>query len=125
MIAIVCGGRDFTDAARMKAVMDKAVHTLGVETIIEGAALGADTLAYEWAMAHGGVSVIHVPADWAKYGRAAGAIRNATMLRILLGGDPDTKRAVFAFPGGNGTKNMVALARSPDAVKGRVRVIEL
>ena len=124
MIAIVCGGMDFTDAARMKAVMDKAVHTLGLEIIIEGGAKGADTLAYEWALA-AGISIIRVPANWDKHGNAAGPIRNALMLRILLGGDKDTKRAVFAFPGGAGTKHMVGLATSPEARMGRVRLIEL
>lgn len=130
MIAIVCGGRDYTDAARVKSVLDAAVTRLGLEAIIEGAAPGADTLAKEWALARGDISVIDVPADWdgwAAKGRrgAAGAVRNALMLDILLGDAMGSERAVIAFPGGSGTANMLALANSPKARAGNVRVIKV
>lgn len=125
MIAIVCGGRDFTDAARVAAVLDKAVHTLGLWCIIEGECptpVNADKIARDWAIA-AGLCVIQVPGWKDANGRFCGPERNALMLKILLGGDKDTKRGVFAFPGGNGTKNMVGLARSPAA--RNVRVIEI
>lgn len=128
MIAIVCGGRDFTDAARVAAVLDKAVHTLGLWCIIEGECptpVNADKLARDWALARGDICVIQVPGWKDATGRFCGPERNAMMLQILLGGDRDTKRAVFAFPGGSGTKNMIGLARSPEAKMGRVRLIEL
>jgi len=72
--------------------------------IIQGGAKGADECARRWANEHSvGCETYH--ADWKKYGKAAGPIRNRKMLDL---GNPDL---VIAFPGGNGTQNMVALAR--------------
>jgi hypothetical protein len=45
------------------------------------------------------------PADWEKYGKAAGPIRNQ---QILVEGKPDL---VVAFQGGRGTANMVSRAQ--------------
>lgn len=140
MIAIVCGGRDYTDAARVKSVLDAAVTRLGLEAIIEGGngrllpdgrvEKGADLLALEWAKQRGDISWIDVPADWdgwAAKGRreAAGPVRNALMLDILLGDAMGSERAVIAFPGGSGTANMLTLANSPRAQAGNVRVIKV
>jgi hypothetical protein len=47
--------------------------------IIHGNAAGADTLAADVAKRHG-FEVIAFPADWKRYGRAAGPIRNRQML---------------------------------------------
>jgi hypothetical protein len=71
--------------------------------LIEGGARGADRLAREWAKAHG-VTVETYEAEWQRYGRGAGPIRNDTMIRD---GDPDL---VVAFPGGSGTADMVRRA---------------
>ena len=57
-------------------------------------------------LAANGVVVEEFKADWDKFGRAAGPIRNAQMLRE---GKPDL---VVAFPGGRGTANMVAQAKA-------------
>lgn len=127
MMAIVCGGRDYTDRARVKRVLDAAVERMGLWCIIEGEGTGADALALEWARARPDISVIAVPADWdgwAAKGRreAAGPVRNSLMLDILLGGDGP--RAVIAFPSsGPGTKNMLALANSRKAREKGVKVI--
>jgi hypothetical protein len=45
------------------------------------------------------------PAQWDRYGEAAGPIRNAWMLEF---GKPDL---VVAFPGGRGTADMISKAR--------------
>lgn len=52
-----------------------------------------------------GIRVQKFPADWDRYGKAAGGIRNSQM---LIEGKPDL---VVAFPGGNGTRDMVLKAR--------------
>ena len=44
-------------------------------------------------------------AQWTKYGKSAGPIRNAEMLRF---GKP---QLVVAFPGGDGTENMIGQAK--------------
>ncbi len=127
MIAIVCGGRDYANAERVNEVLDAAVTRLGLETIIEGECpteVNADKLARDWALARGDIGVIAVPATgrWPE----AGPIRNALMFAILIGGDDrERKRGVICFPGGKGTANMATLARSPDAVRAGVKLIEV
>lgn len=73
-------------------------------TIIHGACRsGADLWADEWAVVNW-TQIEEYPADWAKYGRAAGPIRNR---RMISEGKPDL---VLAFPGGRGTSDMVRRA---------------
>jgi hypothetical protein len=72
--------------------------------IINVAAKGVDSVADEWAVVNW-VPSIQFPADWTKYGKKAGYIRNKQMLDE---GKPDL---VIAFPGGHGTANMVKLAK--------------
>lgn len=76
-------------------------------TVIEGDARGADRLAGEWAEEQG-EQPLRFPADWEKYGRAAGPIRNQQMLDE---GRPDL---VLAFSRditkSKGTKDMVTRA---------------
>jgi len=78
---IVCGGRDFKDA-------DWLLKVLNVKAWAESREIACETY----------------PADWDKHGKAAGPIRNQEMLDQ----HPDF---VLAFPGGNGTADMVARAR--------------
>lgn len=75
-----------------------------IAVVIHGAAPRVDTWAGEWAEARG-LSVLRFPADWNRYGRRAGPLRNAQMLAEGL------PHIVLAFPGGNGTANMVAQAK--------------
>lgn len=63
-------------------------------------ARGVDSFAAEWAIKFG-FKLYKFPAEWDKYGRKAGPIRNQQMLDE---GKPD---AVIAFPGGTGTADMV------------------
>ena len=62
-------------------------------------------MADDWAVAHGLEPERH-PADWKRYGRAAGPIRNQEM--VNLGAD-----VCLAFPreGSRGTKNCMEAAR--------------
>lgn len=123
MMAIICGGRDYTDAKRVADVLDAAVTRLGLWCIIEGVspAGGLDKLAKEWAIRRPDISLISVrPGDnWPE----AGPIRNSLMLSILLG--YDGPKAVIGFPGGKGTANMMMLANSRKAREANVRVINV
>jgi hypothetical protein len=47
--------------------------------VTEGGATGADTVAYLWAVNHNTVHY-RFPAEWDRYGRAAGTLRNQQML---------------------------------------------
>jgi hypothetical protein len=103
MKVLVCGGRAYSDRKRVFDELDK----LRPDRIIHGGCpTGADTLADEYADHRAGIFVTVYRADWKKYGRAAGPIRNAQM---ATEGKPDM---VLAFPGGAGTRNMVTIAKS-------------
>lgn len=103
MRILVCGGRDFTNQSIFNQAMEDLLGKVTV--IIHGAARGADTLADNWAKEHG-LTVEAYPADWDKYGKRAGFIRNSQMLKE---GKPDR---VIAFPGGKGTEMMINLAHA-------------
>lgn len=106
MRLLVCGSRDYTDAETLFARLDAFAAEHQVELVIEGEARGADTLAREWAELRG-IPVAKFPADWKRFGRAAGPIRNRQM---LVDGKPDH---VIAFPASEarGTWDMVRQAR--------------
>lgn len=115
MRVLVCGGRDLdsslvwnwmeANATELCAdVLNRASHVL-ITHVIQGGATGADTGAARWAEASE-IPVTCFRADWERYGRQAGPLRNA---RMLAEGRPD---AVIAFPGGAGTADMVRKARA-------------
>lgn len=104
---LVCGGRDYADYWTVFEVLDGQHKSDPISCLIEGGALGADRFARRWATDRG-VRLQTFDADWMKYGRSAGPIRNKAMLAV---GRPDL---VIAFPGGRGTANMVRQAREFD-----------
>lgn len=118
MRAIVCGGRDFTDAVFVYETLDAIHAQTPISEIAHGGAKGADSLAGHWAKRNG-VPAQVFEANWnavvevynngmygkkQPVGRAAGPIRNKKMLEEFR---PDV---VIAFPGGPGTKNMIDIA---------------
>ncbi len=111
MRVLVCGGRDYSDFDRVKAVLDEYAARAGmlrtVLTIIEGGASGADRLAALWCdMNPSNLHHITEPADWSAHSKAAGPIRNQKMI------DEHNPHLVLAFPGGKGTADMVRRARA-------------
>lgn len=78
---IVAGGRDFNDAVLMERVLialadvDYADMAL---SIVSGMARGADALGHLFAKTNG-VRVYEFPANWDKYRKRAGFIRNQDM----------------------------------------------
>lgn len=100
MRILVCGHREFDNWDLLNDVMlDYSLEDL---VIIEGEAKGADFLARVWAK-HYKVKYEAYPADWKTYGKKAGPIRNAQMLRE---GKPDLVIA-FLAEGSIGTKDMI------------------
>lgn len=77
---------------------------MDIDCLVHGGSDGADNLAHQWAIKRG-TPVIVVQANWDYYGKGAGPVRNAWMLRYIK------VTRVVAFPGGRGTANMVKLAR--------------
>lgn len=101
---LVCGGRDYDDIERINAVLDELHEKRPIGLVIHGRATGADTLGGVWATLRG-MPVCTFEPNWKAHGKAAGPIRNGWMLEW---GMPDL---VVAFPGGNGTRDMVRQAR--------------
>lgn len=105
MIVLVCGGRDFSDRDLLFSTLDKvlAKYSSGL-IIVHGAAKGADLLAEEWCKSRQ-VMYVGVPAEWDKYGNAAGMHRNRIMRDVW---EP---KACIAFKGGVGTRGMIKLMK--------------
>ena len=110
MRVLICGSRDWDDPGWIRQALSAAVANSpnGVE-VIEGEARGADTIAR--AVAEELELKVHrFPANWSKYGRSAGPIRNHQM---LVEGKPNL---VLAFHkdllSSKGTKNMVIQAEN-------------
>lgn len=80
MKLLICGGRDYDDYATMKSVV-MFRYDLKDLTIVSGGARGADKLAEELAKQLGVPNII-MKADWDKWGKSAGFIRNIDMLNI-------------------------------------------
>lgn len=112
MRVLICGGRNFNNFDQVKKVMDEIHARTPVETVISGKARGADSLEEKWAIENN-IPVDPYPANWNDHGKAAGPIRNQQMLDE---GKPDL---VVAFPGGNGTLDMIRRAN-----RGNVKVVE-
>lgn len=114
---LVCGGRDYNDAARVFAVLDGIARHLSLTgkavRIVTGDAAGADSLAVCWAQARREPYAVFA-AEWKKHGKAAGPLRNQRML------DANDVVMVVAFPGGRGTADMV---RRADAARIEVRKV--
>lgn len=105
---LVCGGRDYADRAMVHAVLRRLNYdSPGTVGILHGAARGADTLAGEWARANR-IPCRPMPADWPRFGRMAGPVRNQQMLDE----HPGHVLLVVAFPGGRGTLDMMTKARA-------------
>lgn len=105
---IVCGSRTWNDRGWITQVLSAVKSNLGTFTVIEGEATGADTIARQVAVNVLNLPVEQVPADWNKYGRGAGPIRNKEM---LIGHKAD---GVLAFhlnlQHSKGTANMISQA---------------
>jgi predicted Rossmann-fold nucleotide-binding protein len=106
MRVLVCGGRGYDDYATVERVLGEIHAATPITVIIEGGATGADQLAFRWAAIGNRCGTETHAANWQDHGRAAGPIRNATMLRE---GRPDL---VVAFPGGRGTADMIKRAKA-------------
>ena len=105
MRIIIAGGRDFKDYKRLKLVVEHNVQNLDSVEIICGEAKGADILGKQLAISKGW-TVHSYPADWERYGKAAGYRRNEEMAKHA--------EALIAFWDGKskGSANMIKLAQN-------------
>ena len=73
---LICGDRNYQDWIKVQEYLDTISRTT---IIIHGGARGADSLAGNLATSLK-MKVIKFSADWDKYGKAAGVLRNQQML---------------------------------------------
>jgi hypothetical protein len=104
---LVCGSR-YSSLLLLNYVYEKlstllATGAVTPEVLIHGAQTGVDTYAAAWGTKND-IPLLPFPARWRKEGLAAGALRNE---RMLTEGHPSL---VIAFPGGSGTRDMIAQA---------------
>lgn len=79
MILLACGDRDWSD----EALIEEHIKYFTPVLLVHGAARGADYFAGKVAKKLG-IEVKEFPADWKRYGKAAGPKRNQEMLEFLL-----------------------------------------
>lgn len=104
MRVLICGDREWTDIYRIvQRIMQLPAHSI----IIHGDCRGADKLA-GFAAEEMHLRVRVYPADWERYGRGAGIIRNKQMLdqkpHLVIGFHRNIKKS-------KGTANMLKIAR--------------
>lgn len=108
---LICGGREFADQALFNHTMHCLPaliaekfpqYRLSTEyCIIQGGARGADRMGKTYAM-FAGLPCMQFDANWHYYENAAGPVRNRWMKKFGL------PQLGLAFPGGSGTKDMIA-----------------
>ena len=112
---IIAGGRDFSDYDLLKVKMNRILSNITDEiVIISGTARGADSLGEKYATEMG-YKLEQYPANWNKYGKRAGYLRNEQMA--------DVAHACVCFwdSKSKGTKHMIDLANQK---KLKLRVVK-
>jgi predicted Rossmann fold nucleotide-binding protein DprA/Smf involved in DNA uptake len=99
MKTIVAGTRTFNDYEFLKDMLAR----FDITEVVSGGARGADALGERWAKERG-LPLHRFPADWNRYGKAAGPRRNRLMA--------ENAQALVAFWDGEsrGTKHMIDVA---------------
>ena len=103
MKTIIAGCRDYY----IYTTVCKAIEQSGFEIteVVSGGANGVDALGERWACEHQMIPKVF-PADWSKYGKAAGPVRNRQMAEYA-----DALIAIWDSKS-KGTKNMIETAMS-------------
>lgn len=106
---LVVGSRTFNDYELMKQKLDKLLQNQKKVVIVSGGARGADTLAIQYAKERG-YSVKVFPAQWEKYGKRAGYVRNEQMHEYI---SKVERRGVVAFWDGqsHGTEHNFSMCK--------------
>lgn len=112
-VLIVCGSRRWADYPRLAATLEALIWPVCqpiYAAVWHGGARGADRLAAHFAAWRGRETRVW-PADWRRYGRAAGVRRSAEMIAAA----PEGSLLVAFVPGrlaeSPGTAHAVRLAR--------------
>src|SRR5690242_12253735 len=103
MMRIIVAGSRSAEEAQVHTALRRCRWIGFSSAIVSVTAKGADLFGEKWAETRG-LHVIRCPAEWEKYGRRAGPMRNATMAERAEG-------LVAVWDGASaGTKNMIETA---------------
>lgn len=121
MRILLTGSRRWPDAQTVHDTLTTLVRDKGPFTLVHGAcATGADAQAHQWFLLAGralGCAEDPHPADWEKFGKAAGPARNVRM--VAMGAD---LVVAFPLPEGTGTQHTVELAEKAGIPVRKVRL---
>ena len=107
---IIAGTRQFDNYKITKTTVERVIKSWNNVEIVEvvcGECRGPDLLGKRWAL-NKGIKIKSFPADWEKYGRAAGPIRNKQMVEYA------NAAIVFWDGRSRGTKSLMDLLRKMD-----------
>ncbi|SEQ39415.1 Protein of unknown function [Lachnospiraceae bacterium NE2001] len=108
MKVIIAGLRGFNDYALFKGKLEQIIRDNDIEVteIVSGGASGVDSMAERFANEKG-IPVKVFNADWKKYGRGAGPVRNKEM--AVYAGDKGALIAFWDYKS-KGTGSMIKIA---------------
>jgi hypothetical protein len=97
MRVIIAGGRDFVPSSADFRTIQDLLTKSDAEEVVSGCCRGADKFG-ELCADNLGILIKRIPAEWMRYGKAAGPRRNREMAQYA--------DAVILMPGGKGTNDM-------------------
>lgn len=98
----ICGSRDFSNYELLKRIVHAEIDLKNIKSpaFVSGTARGVDKLGEKFAHQHNYLC-LQFPADWDKFGKKAGHIRNKTMAEHA------DYFIIFWYMLSPGTKNMI------------------
>lgn len=113
MKLVIVGSRTFDNYELLCQEIDKLKIFYQIDTIVSGGAIGADSLGKFYAQEHN-LPLLIFSADWKKYGKSAGMIRNQDII--------NASDYIIAFWDGvsRGTKDSI---RKADECKKKYKII--
>jgi hypothetical protein len=116
---IVAGSREGVNPQVVRAIVDRIYAKYPDATIVTGGARGVDTIADFYAK-HLGMSTEVYPANWDKYGKRAGYLRNCEMANSLTENSEDFIVCIYPGRRTTGTAMMADIGR-----RAGFKVVEL
>lgn len=116
---LICGSRNFTNFGLLSERLDEYLSSadLSKVEIVSGGARGTDSLAERYAKSRN-IKLTVFPADWERYGRAAGFVRNDEMAKYCSG--PLNTCIAFWNGESSGTRGMMK-----SALRQRMSVVKV
>ncbi len=113
-LLIVCGSRDWPTPLEVGDYVRNWIHMVQADgftpIIVSGGARGADTSA-SLAACGAQCAYLEVPAEWDRFGRSAGPMRNGTMLALAKSIPGLLTAVAFWHKASRGTGDMISRLR--------------